>query len=160
MFSLKFRSILAASAASLILAGAAPALASHDDDDRGRDDRSGQRDDSRSSSSSSSKTTVRLSARMAKDGVIAKAVYEARIRRGGTEPKFTVELRNAVPGKKFEVFIQGVSFGSITANKFGDGKLELRRSPSGPNERPIPANFPELKPGHVVTVGEMSAALR
>lgn len=157
MFSLKFRSILTASAASFILAGAMPALASHGDDDRGRDDRSGQRDDS---NSSSRETRLRLAGRAAKDGLSAKAVYEARTRRGVTTPKFSVEIQRAEPGKKFEVSVEGFSLGTITANKFGIAKLELRRSPSGPNERPIPAGFPELKAGHTVKVGDLAVVLR
>jgi hypothetical protein len=172
MFTTNLRRIIGASAACLILAAAMPAAASHGSDDRAGDDRGGARDDRRSggddnrsgssssSASASSKASVRLIARMSGGGASAKAKYEAGPRRGVLVPKFSVEVEHARPGDKFEVSIAGRSFGIITANSLGVAKLELRRSPSGPNEKPIPADFPALKAGAVIKIGDMSGALR
>lgn len=82
-----------------------------------------------------------------------------RYRQRGTSIKgFDIELKRAQPGETFAVVVDGVSFGTITANNFGIAKVEYRRSPSGPNEFAIPAGFPLLAAGDVVTVGDMTGA--
>jgi len=166
--------LISISAAGLTLAAAVPSYADRGSDDRRsetrghgsdrdnrtRDDRRGGRGDDRVEATPSAKSSVRLIARMSSAGVVAKAKYETQLRRRVAVPKFSVEVERARPGEKFEVVINARPLGTITANSFGVAKLELRRSPSGVYEQPIPADFPALKSGDVVKVGEMSGTLR
>lgn len=144
------------------------------DDDRGRgrgsDDGAGSGSSSSSSSSggsggsqnaSGNSRELRFVARMRDaDGTTARARYREKAR--GTrlqKQSFDVEIKFAQPGEQFEVRVDGRVVGTVVANNLGIGKLELRRSPSGPNEVPIGSDFPRLRSGAVITVGPMQGSL-
>ena len=153
-------------------------------DDRQRDDRrgDGRRDDDRgrgsddsaggSSSSSNSggnsqvargnARELRFVARMNDgQGTVARARYRERARNGrAVRQSFDIEVKFAEPGEQFEVRVDGRVVGTATANGLGIAKLELRRSPDGPNEVPIGSDFPRLRSGAVITVGSMQGSLR
>lgn len=145
-------------------------------DDRGDDDRGrgrGSDDSARSGSSSSSggsggsqnadgtSREMRFLARMRDaDGTTARARYREKSR--GTrlqKQAFDIEIKFAQPGEQFEVRVDGRVVGTVIANNLGIGKLELRRSPSGPNEVPIGSDFPRLRASAVITVGPMQGTL-
>lgn len=139
------------------------------DDDRGRG--RGSDDSSSSSSSSGSSTSAsnsggnsreqRFVARMRDtDGTTARARYREKARGDRVQKQsFDIEIKRAQPGEQFLVRVDGRVIGTVTANNLGIGKLELRRSPSGPNEVPIGSDFPRLRTGAVVTVGSMQGTL-
>lgn len=173
-------------AMTVIAAEPASALADRGrgSDDRQRDDRREDRredrrddrrsDDSRPGSSAGSSSTsggsqtqsgndreLRFMARMRDaDGTTARARYKEKGRAGrNIKQSFDVEIKFAQPGEQFEVRVDGRIVGIATANSLGIAKLELRRSPSGPNEVPIGNDFPRLRAGAVITVGPMSGTL-
>jgi hypothetical protein len=141
------------------------------DDDRGRgrgSDDSGSGSSSSSSSGSSSASNSggnsreqRFIARMRDaDGTTARARYREKARGDRVKKQsFDIEIKRAQPGEQFLVRVDGRVIGTVTANNLGFGKLELRRSPSGPNEVPIGSDFPRLRTGAVVTVGSMQGTL-
>jgi len=133
------------------------------DDDRGRSRGS---DDSSNGSSNSSNSSgnsreLRFVSRMRDaDGTTARARYQERARDGrALRQSFDIEIKRAQPGEQFEVRVDGRVVGTATANNLGIAKLELRRSPSGPNEVPIGGDFPRLRAGAVITVGAMQGSL-
>ena len=143
-------------------------------DDRQPDDRGGRggddrRDDDRSSgggsggsqANSNNARDLRFVARMRDgDGTTARARYRERDRNGrALKQSFDVEIKRAQPGEQFEVRVDGRVVGTVTANSFGFGKLELRQTPDSPNDQPIPSDFPRLRSGAVITVGSMQGTL-
>lgn len=149
---------------------------SDDDCGRGRgsdDNSSGSSSSSSSGGSSSSSNSggsaaassnareLRFVSRMRDaDGTTARARYQERARDGrAVRQSFDIEIKRAQPGEQFEVRVDGRVIGTVTANSLGIGKLELRRSPDGPNEIPIGSDFPRLRAGAVVTVGSMQGSL-
>jgi len=142
------------------------------DDDRGRgrgsdDNRAGSSSSGNSSSSNSASASggnsreQRFIARMRDaDGTTARARYREKARGDRVQKQsFDIEIKFAQPGEQFVVRVDGRVIGTVTANNLGIGKLELRRSPSGPNEVPIGSDFPRLRTGAVVTVGSMQGTL-
>lgn len=139
------------------------------DDRRGDDSRPGSSGSNGSSSGGSSSSQsqsgndreLRFVARMRDaDGTTARARYKEKGRAGRSiKQSFDVEIKFAQPGEQFEVRVDGRVVGIATANSLGIAKLELRRSPSGPNEVPIGNDFPLLRAGAVITVGSMSGTL-
>ncbi len=104
---------------------------------------------------------LRFVARMREsDGTTARARYQERAKNGrAVRQSFDVEIKFAQPGEQFEVRVDGRLVGTATAGALGIAKLELRRSPSGPDELPLPADFPRLRAGAVITVGPMQGTL-
>jgi len=144
------------------------------DDDSGRssDDNCNGNSSSSSSSSNSGGSSsasnsggnareLRFVSRMSDaDGTTARARYQERAKNGrALRQSFDVEIKRAQPGEQFEVRVDGRVVGTATANNLGIAKLELRRSPSGPNEVPIGSDFPRLRAGAVITVGPMQGSL-
>ncbi|MBX3403012.1 MAG: hypothetical protein KF699_06320 [Phycisphaeraceae bacterium] len=133
-------------------------------DDTRNDDRRPAAATSGSSSGQASQNNVqelRFVARMRDgDGTVARARYQERNRNGRAQrQRFDIEIKFAQPGEQFEVRADGRLVGTITADGLGTGKLELRPTPDNPNEAPIPADFPKLRAGAVITVGSMSGTL-
>lgn len=129
---------------------------------RGSDDSRSRQDDcsgkSKGKNKKAARQEVRLQGRTGSDdtGAVAKAKYEEK---KNSRRKFDVEVENAVPGTQFVVVVAGRTIATITANSFGVAKLELRPTPDDANELPIPSDFPRLKAGDVVQVGDMSVTL-
>lgn len=153
---------------SMTLVAAQPALARPD---RGRGSDDVRADDRRPAASTggigsgqtsrSSTRELRFVARMRDgDGTVARARYQERNRDGRAQrQRFDVEIKFAQPGEQFEVRADGRLVGTIVADSLGMGKLELRPTPDNPGESPIPADFPKLRAGAVITVGSMSGTL-
>lgn len=92
-----------------------------------------------------------------------KASFLERPREGTLEERFKVEIQHAVPGKKYTVRVDGKKVGTITANLLGKGKLQLRTAQfidSPGDGDPLPANFPNIKNGTLITVGTISGTLK
>lgn len=149
--------------AMLGLGGSLSAMASHGADDPAGDDRGGSSGGGNGGGSSSGGggggggggRDLRLVTQLRDNDTPVRA--RVRYRQRGADIKgFDIELKRGQPGEVFAVVVDGVDFGTITANSFGVAKAEYRRSPSGPNEFPIPAGFPLLAVGDGVTVGDMS----
>lgn len=114
-------------------------------------------------SAASKRGVLRLQVRIGDDDTtaVAKARYEEKPKRKGrVDRKFTVEVQGAQAGQTFEVMVQGRSYGTITADALGVAKLEMRPRPDSPGEVALPADFPRLKAGDTVTIGDMTGALR
>lgn len=106
-------------------------------------------------------TEVRLIARMgANDQFQAKGVYRERFRNGGLVQRFNVEIEDGVPGQTYEITVNGMVFGTITANDLGTAELEFGTfTPDdnpGDEHPPIPQDFPQLQAGDTITVGNLS----
>lgn len=89
------------------------------------------------------------------------ASYLERPRDGTMERRFKVEIQNAIPLTTFQVKVNGVSVGSITANSFGKGKLQLRTPQfidSPGDGLPMPDDFPHLDTNDMVVVGKLSGS--
>ncbi len=98
---------------------------------------------------------TRLQASMRGPGQL-KAVgrYEERPRGNVTEQRFKVELQGAKPGTQFEVRVNGVVMGTITANGFGRGELDQRVNGDNPGTG-VPS-LPHIVAGNSITVGTLS----
>jgi hypothetical protein len=153
---------------SMTIIAAQPAMARSDrgrgSDDTRADDRRPLATQDRGPSGQASRGStqeLRFIARMRDgDGTVARARYQERNRNGRAQrQRFDVEIKFAQPGEQFEVRADGRLVGTIVADSLGMGKLELRPTPDNPGEAPIPADFPKLRAGAVITVGSMSGSL-
>ncbi len=68
--------------------------------------------------------------------------------------KFSVEIEGVGAGEVFDVTVDGVKVGTITANGLGNGDLDFDDT-AGPldEDLPFPGNFPSLNGGEAVTAG-------
>lgn len=90
----------------------------------------------------------------------AKGVYRERARGSLTDQRFTVEVEGAAAGQQFEVKIDGAPVAIITANTLGRAQIEFHSvidNNPGPDDAPLPADFPHINAGQVLTVGTLSA---
>lgn len=92
-------------------------------------------------------------------GITRKAEFESETERGSTKQKFKVEIEHTRPNSSFEVKVAGVSVGTIVTNSKGKGTLILSSQPKPGKESPLPANFPTVTEGTLVTIGDQTAPL-
>lgn len=92
-------------------------------------------------------------------GITRKAEFESETERGSTKQKFKVEIEHTRPNSSFEVKVAGVSVGTIVTNSKGKGTLLLSSQPKPGKESPLPANFPTVTEGTLVTIGDQTAPL-
>ena len=92
---------------------------------------------------------VRLLARARDGGVSSKGDFRAR---GATRKRLNVEVQRAIPGSTFDVALNGQFIGTITANQFGRGKIELNTQ----DGEAVPA----VVAGDTLTVGSMTSTFR
>ncbi len=91
-----------------------------------------------------------------------KARYEERQRSQGLERRFKVEVERGIPGSVHAIFVRGNQVGTVIVGPLGIGKFQLRTPQfiSGPEDgQPMPANFPALTTGDIVTVGPLSGVM-
>lgn len=83
------------------------------------------------------------------------AKYESEQVNGQTVTSFRVNVKGATaaPPVGLDVFIDGVKVGTITPDTSGNGSLYLSSDTSNTKASPLPANFPTVNAGSVVTVG-------
>lgn len=87
-----------------------------------------------------------------------QARYEQKPKQGQTFKRFVVEVENGLPAQTLGVAVNGVTVGALTTNSNGRGELELRTEAfidSPGDGSPIPANFPKLDTGDIVSVGPL-----
>ncbi|MGE3109671.1 MAG: hypothetical protein AB7G11_08305 [Phycisphaerales bacterium] len=106
-------------------------------------------------------TEIRLVARMgSNDQFQAKGVYRERLRNAGLFQRFNVSIEDGVPGETYEISVNGLVFGTITANDLGVAELEFGTfTPDdnpGDEHPPVPEDFPQLRAGDTITVGNLS----
>jgi Ca2+-binding RTX toxin-like protein len=81
---------------------------------------------------------------------------------GGIEREFEVEVEDVAPGSTLGVFVDGVSVGTMTANAFGDARLEYELDFDGNDDGAVdfPPGFPEISVGDVVTITRSGSVIR
>lgn len=92
-----------------------------------------------------------------------KAVYRERVKNGGLERRFQVEVEDAPANTAFNIFVNGSQVGQLTTNGFGFAEFQLRTAAfidSPGDGSPIPNSFPSLMAGDVVTVGPLTGTLQ
>ena len=127
---------------------------SRDGEDHDGEDRDGEDEDSRGSQE------VQLKARLSAGSVVGEVEYEVDEQRGQSVRKFEVEIEHVEPGATLDVFVDGQLITSITANERGQAKVEWSTLPGDEGGEQMPSDFPELTPGMVVTVGDLSGILQ
>ena len=91
-----------------------------------------------------------------------KARYEERIKNGQPFKRFKVEIEKALPFQTFDILVNGSQVGTLTTNVLGRGKFQLRTAAfidSPGDGQPIPADFPKLDTGDVVSVGPLTGTI-
>lgn len=159
----KFTVTAAAVTAAIVLAASGAAMGDHGGKSGCDRSSSGSSSSSKATASKAVNALLRLVGRVGSDnngGIKTAVKYEERTRRNKTARKFDVEVENLTPGTVLNVMIKGATVATITADEFGEAKLELRPSPDDANELPMPSDFPSLKAGDVVTVGDVQVTLR
>lgn len=78
------------------------------------------------------------------------AEFQVRRRDGVVKKLFDIELARAKPGEVYKVEIDGVAVGEFTIEEDGQGELEF----SNEADEQFPSNFPDLKPGSTIRVGD------
>lgn len=93
--------------------------------------------------------------------VLGHVKYTERLRHGQLDRRFHVSLEGAAAGEVFDVQVNGVSVGTITANEEGEGSFKLRSAAfvHGNGWAAMSNDFPSLQPGDVVTVGIATVTL-
>jgi len=92
-----------------------------------------------------------------------KAVYRERIKNGGLERRFHVEVEDAPANTAFNITVNGANVGQLTTNGFGFAEFQLRTAAfidSPGDGQPMPNSFPTLLPGDTVIVGPISGSLQ
>ncbi len=82
------------------------------------------------------------------------ATYQDQIRNGKRDQRFNVHATRQQPLKLLTVRVNGRPAGVMLTNPIGSGRLRLRTGGHGPAD-PLPANFPRLRTGDIVTAGNM-----
>ena len=108
---------------------------------------------------------IRLRGDFDGDGAASgKAEYRERFKSGrGLERRFKVEIEDATPNTNYQVRVNGQLVATITTNGSGFEEFQYRTAAfiDDPGDGiPMPASFPSLKDGDVVTVGSMSTTLQ
>jgi hypothetical protein len=79
-----------------------------------------------------------------------EAEFKVKQRDGVVKKLFDLELARAKPGEVYKVEIDGVAVGEITIEEDGEGELEF----SSEADEVFPTDFPDLKVGSTVKVGD------
>ena len=74
---------------------------------------------------------------------------KAELETNGTKQKFEVEMRGLSPNTTYDVTIDGVLVGKLSANKSGKAELKFDNFKG----RPFPANFPTITANSVINIG-------
>lgn len=86
--------------------------------------------------------------------------YHQKPRKGQLDRRFVVNIEGATAGETFDVYIGDALIGTVTADEAGEGSLKLRTEAFAHGAwQPMPADFPALVAGDVVTVGAMTVTL-
>jgi len=85
--------------------------------------------------------------------VTGMARFQSEQENGTTLTNFRVNVKGATAGASLDVAIDGVTVGTITADVNGNGSLFLSSNTNNAKASPLPANFPTVGTGLVVTVG-------
>jgi hypothetical protein len=96
-----------------------------------------------------------LKAEASNAGFQAEVKYEQET--DGTS--FEVEIVGGQPGASVDVTFAGQVLVSIPLDSLGVGRVELGSAPDDSSEQPLPADFPTLKAGDVLSVGDLSLTL-
>jgi hypothetical protein len=92
-----------------------------------------------------------------------KAVYRERIKNGGLERRFQVEVEDALANTTYNITLNGSHVGQLTTNGFGFAEFQLRTAAfidSPGDGQPMPDSFPSLTAGDQVVVGPVSGTLQ
>ena len=92
-----------------------------------------------------------------------KAVYRERIKNGGLERRFQVEVEDALANTTYDITVNGTNVGQLATNSFGFAEWQLRTAAfidSPGDGSPMPDSFPTLVVGDVVVVGPVSGSLQ
>ncbi len=84
-----------------------------------------------------------------------KARYQEKLINGRRDQRLKVNVAHAMPLQALQVRVNGHPVGVAVANIAGNARLNLRTGGIGSAD-PIPAGFPTLRDGDVVTVGSLS----
>jgi hypothetical protein len=122
--------------------------------DRSSDDNSDDRDDSDDSSRDDASETLYVAALQGPGPGHGKVEYEVDTD-DSPEIEFELEVEDAVPGSSHVVTVDGVTIGTLQINSFGRGEWKLTSRVDDADEQPLPANFPALQAGSVITVGSI-----
>jgi hypothetical protein len=96
-----------------------------------------------------------LEAEASSAAVQAEVKYEQET----TGTSFDVEIVGGQPGTSVDVAFAGQVLISIPLDSQGVGRVELGSAPDDSSEQPLPADFPTLKAGDVLSVGDLSLTL-
>ena len=72
---------------------------------------------------------------------------------------FEVEIVIGQPGASVDVTFAGRVLVSVSLDSHGAGRAEWGSAPDDSSEQPLPADFPTLKAGDVLSVGDLSLTL-
>ena len=72
---------------------------------------------------------------------------------------FEVEIVGGQPGASIDVTFAGRVLASVLLDSHGVGRAEWGSAPDDSSEQPLPADFPTLKAGDVLSVGDLSLTL-
>jgi hypothetical protein len=93
----------------------------------------------------------------------AKGVYRERARGSLTDQRFTVEVSGATPGDQYEVKIDGSPVAILVVNALGRAEIEFHSTMDnnpGPDDQPLPSDFPHINAGQTLTVGTLSGTFQ
>src|SRR5438552_12894192 len=68
--------------------------------------------------------------------------------------RLRVHVERAAPDADMPVMINDIFIATVHTNGGGTGKLDLRSNPKDPDDPVLPAGFPRLDTGDMVTVGD------
>ena len=92
--------------------------------------------------------------------VVGIVKYHQKPHKGILDRRFMVNIEGAFAGEVFDVTINGVFVGQITADEFGEGQLKLRTAEfPGDGWQDLPIDFPTLHAGDTVSVGSIVVTL-
>lgn len=121
-----------------------------DDQDRPGDDDSEGDDDHDDSAGNSVELVARFAPLL---GVTREAEYEVELRQGVTVREFEIEIEHAPAGSTFDVLVDGTWSFTLTADTSGKAKLKLSTSPTDTDETLMPADFPQIVLGTLISIG-------
>jgi hypothetical protein len=109
------------------------------------------------------KDGLRLRARLRADASAGDISGAAKYRaRDNGRARFQLEVEGFRPGTTLDVVVDGVTVGRVTIDNLGVGELDFDTNiESGDTEgEPFPGNFPNLRAGSRVKVGQLSGTMQ